>query len=77
MIYAALIALALLATYLGWRSESHKANARHWEYIASHLRRDLNAATDELDKHGPSDATTPSREILTICSQPTQQKLSM
>ena len=38
---------------------SYRSSARHWDYIASQLRTELNAGHDLLDRYAPTDAGAP------------------
>ena len=60
MIYALLFVALCLIVFLSIARNEAQAEAKHWNYVASRLRMELNDAADELDKHAPTDALTPT-----------------
>lgn len=54
----ALVAMILVAGGLMLSRNNQQQEARHWEYIASRLRQELNEAADALDRYAPTDAST-------------------
>lgn len=62
MILAYQLSLAVAALSFGGMMlsrNSHRSSARHWDYIASQLRTELNAGHDLLDRYAPTDAGAP------------------